>query len=415
LDERSYNYASANVRANNLPGRIHIAKVPANTSSPETQSLDGELSFDFERLFSESRNKTDPTYNDGVEIQFTMCNPPFYSSLEDMTGSKAAKELGAFGVCTGAPVEMITQGGEVHFVSTMVRESMHSNTVTQENAGEYDKQNEKRRCAADGTMLPKPEPEAGSNHYSRSGTKIVRWYTSMLGKMGSVKQIIELFKELEITNYAITEFVQGQTRRWAVGWSHSNYRLGDDIARISHPNPTLHRLLPLRNTLHFPLGDDSGEFIGRVLDDMQGINVSLHCANDRTESEANRRSYIVSAMQDTWSRGARRKRKRDETLGSEASNSPALACIVALVPAEVSELQVGGNMGGIERYSRALPAILQRDFNLECIVVAKVLVVNVDEHRWIQFVEYDKVKMELRRHSQVVTATDLNYSLSVPL
>ena len=53
----------------------------------------------------------------------------------------------------------------------------------------------------------------------------VQWYTSMLGKLSSVPDIIEQLKKRGVENWAVTEFVQGtRTRRWGVAWSWGDLR-----------------------------------------------------------------------------------------------------------------------------------------------------------------------------------------------
>lgn len=84
--------------------------------------------------------------------------------------------------CTGAAVEMITSGGEVAFIESLIKQSLVLKTQ-------------------------------------------VLWYTSMFGKLSSVLVIVQKLLDNGIHNWAITEFVQGKaTRRWAVGWSFSDWR-----------------------------------------------------------------------------------------------------------------------------------------------------------------------------------------------
>ena len=53
----------------------------------------------------------------------------------------------------------------------------------------------------------------------------VQWYTTMLGKFGSVGTVVENLKERGISNWAVKEFVQGtRTRRWGVAWSWNDMR-----------------------------------------------------------------------------------------------------------------------------------------------------------------------------------------------
>ena len=51
------------------------------------------------------------------------------------------------------------------------------------------------------------------------------------GKMGYVdadsRPVKQSLTITQVENYAITEFVQGQTRRWAIGWSFGDERLPD--------------------------------------------------------------------------------------------------------------------------------------------------------------------------------------------
>ncbi|KAI0050187.1 S-adenosyl-L-methionine dependent methyltransferase [Auriscalpium vulgare] len=229
-DDLSIVSAQANVESNGLSHRIDIVR--AQPGGPIFLPLlqDSDVPFDF-----------------------TMCNPPFYSSSEEVTASAEAKEYTPNAVCTGADVEMITAGGEAQFVATMVRESLQI----------------KDSC---------------------------RWYTSMLGKMASLSDVVTLFREHSIDNYAITEFVQGQTRRWAVAWSFQDARLPDGLARIS--NTALHTLMPARNTLRQRLSHTPPvSALPTVLSALRDVIVSPNEAS----------SFIATVRGDTWSRAARRK------------------------------------------------------------------------------------------------------------
>lgn len=111
-----------------------------------------------------------------------MCNPPFYTSREEMAQLADIKAQQASSVCTGADVEMVTPGGEVAFVTRMIEESLHLRNQ-------------------------------------------IQWYTSMLGKLSSVSVLVEKLIKHDNHNYAVTEFVQGsKTKRWALAWSWGDRR-----------------------------------------------------------------------------------------------------------------------------------------------------------------------------------------------
>lgn len=111
-----------------------------------------------------------------------MCNPPFYTSRQEMLQLSEGKSQEPSSVCTGADVEMVAPGGEVAFVARMIEESLHLRNQ-------------------------------------------IQWYTSMLGKLSSVSALVEKLMKHGNQNYAVTEFVQGsKTKRWALAWSWGDRR-----------------------------------------------------------------------------------------------------------------------------------------------------------------------------------------------
>ena len=69
-------------------------------------------------------------------------------------------------------------------------------------------------------------------------TILTRWYTSVDAPYVFTSSTrMTLFDLKQITNYAITEFVQGRTRRWAVGWSFTDMHL-PDASRLSRSFPS---------------------------------------------------------------------------------------------------------------------------------------------------------------------------------
>ena len=121
-----------------------------------------------------------------------MTNPPFYTSIDSMLQSATAKSRPPFSACTGSEVEMVVPGGEVAFVRRIIEESL---------------------------LL----------------RNRVQWYSAMLGKLESVRELIELLQQKGLNdidqgkpgtaNWAVKEFVQGsKTRRWALAWSWTSRR-----------------------------------------------------------------------------------------------------------------------------------------------------------------------------------------------
>ncbi|MCJ1282209.1 hypothetical protein MMC26_001532 [Xylographa opegraphella] len=222
--------------------------------------------------------KTDP--NDplipldtlGIDsIDFTICNPPFYASASDLLSSAAKKSRPPYSACTGAEVEMVCAGGEVAFVTRMIQES--------------------------GVLKDR-----------------VQWYTSMLGKLSSVSEVIEQLKHKGVVNWAVTEFVQGtRTRRWGVAWSWGDMRPRMDVARGIHHLPK--HLLPFPSETSFSLPHSTIAAVAAL------VNDTIRSLDVQWQYRPQISTGIGFARANVWSRSARRRTLQHGT--ASASSRPA--------------------------------------------------------------------------------------------
>lgn len=189
-----------------------------------------------------------------------MTNPPFYESEAELHTLAEKKSRPPNSACTGSPVEMIYPGGEVEFVTKLINES----------------------------ALP-------------HNKALIQWFSSMFGKLGSVNMIIERLREKGCTNYAVTEFVQGQrTRRWCVAWSWSGVRPASAIARGT--DAVEKKYLPFPTELDMVVTGTTSEVEKAIEQEIAGLEgVEWHW-NTGTSSGIGK-----SIAGDVWSRRARRR------------------------------------------------------------------------------------------------------------
>lgn len=246
VDKTSFDSAAANFARNNLLSR---SKMLQTTSSMPLTPLDALGT---------------------PHLDFTICNPPFFSDSAEMEKSLSGegKATGPNSICTGSNNEMICHGGDLGFVTRIVEESL----VLREK---------------------------------------VTWYSSMLGKLSSAKAIVELLKSHHITNWAVGVLEPGTktgTRRWVVAWSFVDLRPRNSIARPpggSFP----HDLLPFPTsyTISLPSSIPGAAACDKVDDQLAALDLSW-------KWDAATSSGVGEASENVWGRAYRRayeRRKRE--------------------------------------------------------------------------------------------------------
>ena len=135
IDPISIESASKNIQANNLQDEIHVAFVEKSSfkSTPDNV-IRGPLFAAMEAaktvssMFQQENGASKQNeHNEYPKFDFVMTNPPFYSSLEELTAPRAGDKRCRTDISVNEGVyhcEVISsEGGEVGFVDSIIRDS----------------------------------------------------------------------------------------------------------------------------------------------------------------------------------------------------------------------------------------------------------------------------------------------------
>jgi 23S rRNA (adenine1618-N6)-methyltransferase len=201
------------------------------------------------------------------DFDFSMCNPPFYSSPAEMDFSRQVKVDAPYSELLASDSELFTPGGEAAFTARILGES------------------------------------------SALGTRIT-WYSTLFGKKATLVDFVSQMRSKGITNYALHEISHGKTRRWCAAWSYGIRRAPNDLARLSsghlknlNADPTRLLVAEVPSTLT----------LAEICSALQSLGPQVKYILVADASKSTHVSIAVTVYENTWSRSARRKQqKRDD-------------------------------------------------------------------------------------------------------
>ncbi|KAF9822652.1 hypothetical protein SFRURICE_012431 [Spodoptera frugiperda] len=240
-DTESFTKAEENVQKNSLQEFIKLTK-------NSTKSI-------ISHLF---------TNDDKEQFDFCMCNPPFYSNLQELCESRSPARLPPKNGFTGSPQELITEGGELEFCRQIVRES---------------------KQYRDKILI----------------------FTTMVGHKYNLSVLLEDLKSEGIT-HTHTEFCQGRVTRWGLAWTYQQYDLYELVpprgkARKKH-KPTIF-LLP-----ELTCCEGSVE---TALNKMKGMLDILCIQHKILDKRGSNITLDIVAKNNTWSNQRRKRRLQNRT------------------------------------------------------------------------------------------------------
>ncbi|XP_050351208.1 U6 small nuclear RNA (adenine-(43)-N(6))-methyltransferase isoform X2 [Nymphalis io] len=241
MDEESLEKARDNIERNNLQ---HLIELKKNVST----SI-------FECVF---------TGNNDQVYDFCMCNPPFYTNIQELLESRSPARPEPKNGFTGSSHELITEGGELQFCRKIIAESkIYKNRIL--------------------------------------------IFTTMVGHKYNLKELI-LDLKAESIEHTTTEFCQGRVTRWGLAWTYKDYHLSKLVVpkHISRKkNVPLIIILP---DLPEPEND-----INSCLEKIKVMLIDLKITFKVINKRRNEISLSIIAYNNTWSNQRRKRRLSKQT------------------------------------------------------------------------------------------------------
>ncbi|XP_031766004.2 RNA N6-adenosine-methyltransferase mettl16 isoform X2 [Galleria mellonella] len=235
-DDISFQKAEENVKRNHLQDLIEVRK---NLTSSVIEQL---FEDEFKQVFD-----------------FSMCNPPFYSSVQELCESRSPARLPPKNGFTGSPQELITEGGELQFCRKYLKES---------------------KIYKDKVLI----------------------YTTMVGHKYNLKELLQDLK-LEGITHTYTEFCQGRVTRWGLAWTYQDFDIFQLVPPRDQPRkkhaPIVYLLPQIPN---IPYNVDN--VINKLIIILNTLNIYHKVLNKR----GNNIILDVTATTNTWSNQRRKRR-----------------------------------------------------------------------------------------------------------
>lgn len=218
------------------------------------------------------------TVKETENFDFCMCNPPFFSTTQELNPNFKARNLSrpkprnAF--CAHLN-EVVVHGGEIEFISKIIDESKKL----------QDK---------------------------------IRIYTTMIGHKSSLSPLKKLLRDHEVVSFKQTEFCQGHTTRWGLAWTFCNI----DLRKIPEATVIAARKEKHKTPIYFDLDvkndsvtvDDIGTKVKEIFE-------TLLISYKEIRHSKNVIGYNIKALSNTWSHQRRKKREEKRRLSILNSSS----------------------------------------------------------------------------------------------